>query len=387
MSGTSTHPDTRAERRSTAAGADAPGPAPRPAWIRRLGDAALELRAFIALAVIIVTFAALSDTYLTSSNLITMTRHVAINAILALGMLLVILTGGIDLSVGSIVGLSGIVAGVLLQGWQINSFDVVLYPQVWAVIVISLAVGMLVGALNGLLISRFRLAPFIATLGMLYVARGIALLISNGATFPRLEGSPELGNTGFGFLGSGRILGIPTSIWIMVLLAALATVLIRRMPFGRWLYSVGGNERAAELSGVPIRRVKLWVYMLSGFCAAMVGLIIASELTSAAPQTGETFELNAIAAVVIGGASLAGGRGTVRGALVGAFVIGFLSDGLVMVGVSTFWQIVIKGAVIIFAVLLDQGQQRLKRSSAATAATSRAPAPPSTASHPRETPH
>jgi erythritol transport system permease protein len=146
-------------------------------------------------------------------------------------------------------------------------------------------------------------------------------------------------------------------------------VLIRKTPFGRWLYAVGGNERAGELAGVPVRRVKMWVYMLSGLCAAAVGVIIASELTSAAPQTGETFELNAIAAVVIGGASLAGGRGTVRGALVGAFVIGFLSDGLVMVGVSTFWQIVIKGAVIIMAVLLDQGQQRLKRSHAAIVRT------------------
>jgi len=341
----------------------------RPVWSHRVGDVVLELRAFIALAAIIVIFASLSDTYLTSGNLITMTRHVAINAILALGMLVVILTGGIDLSVGSIVGLSGIIAGVMLQGWQINSFDAILYPQVWAVVVISLAVGMLVGGLNGLLVSRFRLAPFIATLGMLYVARGVALLISNGATFPRLAGDPQLGNTGFGFIGAGRILGIPTSIWIMVGLALLATALIRKMPFGRWLYAVGGNERAAELAGVPVRRVKLWVYMLSGFCAAMVGLIIASELTSAAPQTGETFELNAIAAVVIGGASLAGGRGTVRGALVGAFVIGFLSDGLVMVGVSTFWQIVIKGTVIILAVLLDQGQQRLKRSHAVTVRT------------------
>jgi len=345
-----------------------PGTA-QPAWWHRLGDVALELRAFIALAVIVVIFTLLSDTYLTSSNLITMTRHVAINAILALGMLMVILTGGIDLSVGSIVGLSGIIAGVLLQGWEIHSLNVVLYPQVWAVVVLALAVGTLVGGVNGLLVSRFRLAPFIATLGMLYVARGVALLISNGATFPRLAGSPELGNTGFGFIGTGRILGIPASIWAMVALAAAATVLIRKTPFGRWLYAVGGNERAGELAGVPVRRVKMWVYMLSGLCAAAVGVIIASELTSAAPQTGETFELNAIAAVVIGGASLAGGRGTVRGALVGAFVIGFLSDGLVMVGVSTFWQIVIKGAVIIMAVLLDQGQQRLKRSHAAIVRT------------------
>jgi erythritol transport system permease protein len=293
---------------------------------------------------------------------------VAINAILALGMLLVILTGGIDLSVGSIVGLSGIVAGVLLEGWQLDSFDTILYPQVWAVIVISLAVGTIVGGINGLLITRFNVAPFIATLGMLYVARGVALLISNGSTYPRLGGSPELGNTGFSFLGIGRLLGVPVSIWLMILFAVAVWLLIRKTAFGRWLYATGGNARAAELSGVPVRTVTMRVYMISGLCAAMVGLIIASELTSAAPQAGTTYELNAIAAVVIGGASLAGGRGTVRGALVGAFVIGFLSDGLVMVGVSTFWQMVIKGAVIVLAVMLDQGQQRLKRTRAAAAA-------------------
>ena len=343
-------------------------PVDRPAWMLRAGDLLLEGRAFIALIVIVVIFTALSDTYLTGPNLITMTRHVAINAILALGMLLVILTGGIDLSVGSIVGLSGIVAGVLLQGWQLNSLDAILYPQVWAVIVISLAVGTVVGGINGLLITRFNVAPFIATLGMLYVARGVALLISNGSTYPRLGGSPELGNTGFSFLGIGRVLGVPVSIWLMILFAVAVWLLIRKTAFGRWLYATGGNARAAELSGVPVRKVTMRVYMISGLCAAMVGLIIASELTSAAPQAGTTYELNAIAAVVIGGASLAGGRVTVRGALVGAFVIGFLSDGLVMVGVSTFWQMVIKGAVIVLAVILDQGQQRLKRTRAAAAA-------------------
>jgi erythritol transport system permease protein len=343
-------------------------PVDRPAWMLRAGDLLLEGRAFIALIVIVLIFTALSDTYLTGSNLITMTRHVAINAILALGMLLVILTGGIDLSVGSIVGLSGIVAGVLLEGWQLDSFDTILYPQVWAVIVISLAVGTVVGGINGLLITRFNVAPFIATLGMLYVARGVALLISNGSTYPRLGGSPELGNTGFSFLGIGRLLGVPVSIWLMILFAVAVWLLIRKTAFGRWLYATGGNARAAELSGVPVRKVTMRVYMISGLCAAMVGLIIASELTSAAPQAGTTYELNAIAAVVIGGASLAGGRGTVRGALVGAFVIGFLSDGLVMVGVSTFWQMVIKGAVIVLAVMLDQGQQRLKRTRAAAAA-------------------
>lgn len=337
---------------------------------RRLSvlNAVFELRAFIALAVLIVVFGLLSDSFLTVPNLITMTKHVAINAVISLGMLLVILKGGIDLSVGSIVGLSGVVAGELLQGFNLGFVDMIAYPPVWGVIVLCIAVGMLVGLVNGLLVTRFKVAPFIATLGMLYVARGLALLISGGSTYPNLAGNPELGNTGFDLLGSGRPLGLPTSIWIMIILAVIVVLLLAKSPFGRWLYATGGNERAAELSGVPINRVKTAVYVISGACAAIAGLIIASELTSAAPQAGETYELNAIAAVVIGGAALSGGRGTVRGTLVGAFVIGFLADGLVILGVSTFWQILIKGAVIILAVMLDQGQQRFQRRGAAASA-------------------
>jgi erythritol transport system permease protein len=340
--------------------------APTPSGRLRVVNLLLELRAFIALIVLIIVFSLLSDAYLTYDNLVTMTRHVAINALLAIGMLMVILTGGIDLSVGSIVGLAGIVAGVLLEGLTVGSTT--LFPPVWAVVILVLAVGAGVGWINGTVVTRFGVAPFIATLGMLYVARGVALLISNGETYPNLAGSPELGNTGFDFLGSGEPLSIPTSIWLMVLFAAVAIFLTKRAPFGRWVYAIGGNERAAELAGVQVNKVKRRVYMISGVCAAMAGLIIASELTSAAPQAGETFELNAIAAVVIGGASLSGGRGAVRGALIGAFVIGFLADGLVIVGVSTFWQIVIKGAVIVLAVILDQSQQRIQRRGAAAAA-------------------
>jgi erythritol transport system permease protein len=328
----------------------------------------LELRAFIALAVLIVVFGMLSDAFLTVPNLVTMTKHVAINAVLALGMLLVILKGGIDLSVGSIIGLAGVIAGELLGGMPLAVFGVVAYPPVWAVVVLCLAVGAAAGAVNGTLITRFRVAPFIATLGMLYVIRGLALLISDGSTYPNLGGSPDLGNTGFDFLGGGRPLGLPTAIWIMVIIAIAITVMLRKAPIGRWLYATGGNERAAELSGVPVNTVKIWAYVISGACAAMAGLIMASELTSAAPQAGESYELNAIAAVVIGGAALSGGRGTVRGTLVGAFVIGFLADGLVILGVSTFWQILIKGAVIILAVVLDQSQQRFQRRRAAVSA-------------------
>jgi erythritol transport system permease protein len=367
--------------------ADAPAPAPdqppaAAASRLRVINAILELRAFIALFVLIVVFSLLSDSFLTGDNLVTMTRHVAINALLAIGMLLVILTGGIDLSVGSIVGLAGVVAGVLIEGLTIGFLDVVLFPPIWAVVLLVLATGAAVGAFNGTLVTRFGVAPFIATLGTLYMARGVALLISNGETYPNLGGSEALGNTGFEFLGGGRIAGIPVSIWLMVLFAIAAIILTRKTPFGRWIYAIGGNERAAELAGIQVNKVRRRVYMMSGVCAAMSGLIIASELTSAAPQAGETFELNAIAAVVIGGTSLMGGRGNVRGALIGAFVIGFLADGLVIVGVSTFWQIVIKGGVIVLAVILDQSQQRIQRRGAAAAAAAQVSGPPPTSPTP-----
>ena len=171
-----------------------------------------ELRAFIALIAIVIVFGVLSDAYLTWDNLVTMTKHVAINGILAIGMLMVILTGGIDLSVGSIVGLAGIVAGVLLEGLHLGFANTIVYLPVWGVVLVALLVGTGVGAVNGTLVTRFNVAPFIATLGTLYMVRGAALLISNGETYPNLGGSKALGNTGFDFLGSGRIAGIPTAI-------------------------------------------------------------------------------------------------------------------------------------------------------------------------------
>ena len=313
---------------------------------RSIGEFLMAQRAFIALLVLIVIFTSLSDSFLTATNLVTMTKHVAYNALLSLGMLLVILTGGIDLSIGSIVGLSGVIAGVMLKGVHLSLFDVNAYPSVLVVVIIALILGTAVGTVNGILITRFNVAPFIATLGTMYMARGVALLISKGATYPDLGGEEAFGNTGFSFLGVSRPLGLPTSVWLMIIFAAVVALVVARAPFGRWLYAVGGNERAAELSGVPVNRVKMRVYMVSGFFAALAGLIISSELTAAAPAAGETYEMNAIAAVVIG----------------------FLNDGLVLVGVSSFWQTFLKGLVIVLAVMLDQGQQRLERSRAAAQA-------------------
>jgi erythritol transport system permease protein len=344
----------------------------------------IEGRALIALAIIITIFALLSPNYLKPDNLIIMTRHVAINAIVAMGMLLTILHGGIDLSVGSTVGLSGIVAGYLLSGWDMPLTDMVAYPAVWVVIVVALGVGALVGFINGWLVSRLNMAPFIATLGMLYVGRGLAKVISNGLTFTRLLGDETLGNTGFLTLLAGKPLGIPAPVWVMIVVAMLLSYLLTRTPFGRWLYGVGGNERASQLSGVPWRKVKTRVYVISGICSAIVGLLLAADLRAATPRSGEFYELNAIAAVVIGGTALSGGRGTIRGTLIGAFSIGFLVDGLVLVGVSAFWQEVIKGAVIILAVAVDQLQQRITKSRAADRATGPPDSPSPIAPEPKE---
>ncbi|HUI72982.1 MAG TPA: ABC transporter permease [Spirochaetia bacterium] len=322
----------------------------------------LRFRTVIALLVIIVIFTILSNTFLTLQNILLMTRHVAINAFLAIGMTLVIVSGGIDLSVGSILGLCGMIVGYLIDaGLPLHLFGVVVYFHTWFIMIIAIAAGALIGSANGLIITRLNVAPFIATLGMLYVARGMALLSNNGSTFPFLSGQKGLGNTGFPFLGEGDILGVPVPIWLLVVVALIAAFVASRTPFGRHIYAVGGNERAARLSGVRVNAIRFYVYVISGALAALSGLIVTSQLVAAHPASGETYELNAIAAAVLGGTSLMGGRGTIGGTIIGSFVIGILADGLVMVGVSDFWQMVIKGLVIIVAVAIDQLQVNISR--------------------------
>lgn len=349
----------------------------------------LQGRAFIALIVVVTVFSFLSEAFLTPANIVIVAKQVAINALLGIGMTFVILTGGIDLSVGSIAGLTAMIAGGLINEglvipWVGSEGGIIIYFNIWMVILISLALGALVGFINGFIITRFNVAPFIATLGTLYVARGFALLRSNGNTYPNLVGKPELGNEGFPILGTGAFLpeetvarwmhsaqdyffadaltflAIPYSVWLMILFTIVAAFVATKTPFGRQVYAIGGNERAAELSGVRVNRIKTMVYTISGVCAAMVGLIIASRLVAAHPATGVFFELNAIAVVVLGGTSLDGGRGSIGGTIIGAFVIGALATGMIMVGVSSFWQQVIKGSVIVLAVIVDQMQARMQ---------------------------
>ncbi|MGW5241523.1 ABC transporter permease [Monashia sp. NPDC004114] len=334
---------------------------PRGDTLARIGLLLLRGRTLVVLVLLIILFGTMSQDYLTSSNLIVMTKHVAINAILAIGVTFVILTGGIDLSVGSVAGLSSmIVGGLLFAGLPLPGGT--LYLSVIAVIVIGLLVGCFVGWVNGTLITKFRVPPFIATLGMLYVARGAAQLRSNGGTFPNLAGSEAHGNTGFEIIGVNSWFGIPVAVWIMVVVAVIAVVVTTKTPFGRRIYAVGGNDRAAVLAGIRVSRITVAVYVISGACAALAGMLLTSELGAAYPDTATTYELNAIAAAVLGGTALSGGRGTIVGTVMGAFVIGFLADGLVLVGVSTFWQSVVKGTVIILAIVLEQAQQRLQTS-------------------------
>lgn len=318
-----------------------------------IGRLLLEGRAFLALIAIVAVFSFLSPAYFTLGNFLIMSAQVAVFGLLAIGMLLVILNGGIDLSVGSTLALCGVFAGFLMQGVEFQDQGYILFPPVWVVVVLTLAVGAAVGLANGVLIAFLKVPAFVATLGTLYVARGIALLMTNGLTYNNLGGRDELGNTGFEWLGFNRIFNVPVSVIILAIVAIVAGFLLSRTAFGRWLYASGGNERAAELSGVPVKRVQITVYMLSGICAAIAGLVLSSQLTSAGPTAGTTYELTAIAAVVIGGAALTGGKGTVRGTLLGAFVIVFLSAGLVIIGVSVYWQTVFTGSVIVLAVLLN----------------------------------
>lgn len=332
-------------------------------WPRGLDPLALLLegRAFFGLVAIIIVFSFLSPNYLTLDNVLTMTSHVAIFGLLGMGMLLVILTGGIDLSVGSTLGLCGVMAGYFIHGIDLAAFGVTLYPSIWVVAVLVCCVGAFVGLINGVLVAYFRVPSFVATLGALYAVRGVALLITNGLTYNNLGGDPALGNTGIDWLGFNQIFEIPVGVLIMALVAIVLSITLNRTAFGRWLYATGGNARAARLSGVPTQRVTVLVFVLSGVCAAIAGLVLTSELTSAGPTAGTTYELTAIATVVIGGAALAGGVGNVRGTLLGAFVIGFLSDGLVIVGVSNYWQMVFTGVVIVLAVLLNSIDYKSRR--------------------------
>lgn len=326
----------------------------------------LKARTFIVLILLIGIFALLEPKFLSWNSIISVSKHVARYAILAIGMTFVIVSGGIDLSVGSVAGLSGMIAGMLIKGIVFRAQGVVVYMNIVLVVAIAVFIGALIGLVNGLAVSKLKVPAFIVTLGTANIARGCALLSNAGATFPSLIGKAEYHNTGFPFLGSGAILGIPVIIWTMIVLAIISAYIFTKTPLGWHIYATGGNEKAAKLSGINTDNTKLFVFIFSAACAALTGVFAAAELEAAHPATGDGWEMNAIAAAVLGGTSMMGGMGNVGGTIIGAFVIGVLTDGMVMMGISSFWQQIIKGVVIIAAVVLDQSQRDLQRKVALT---------------------
>jgi ribose transport system permease protein len=318
----------------------------------RFGMTLARSQSLIALALMIVVLGLTSEKFLSMDNGLNVLRQISINLCLSLGMTLVILSGGIDLSVGSVLALSGAVAAWLLKyGVAIPPFNVLLQFTVFGAVVAGLLVGVALGAFNGLMITRLNLPPFVATLGMLSIARGLTMLWTGGFPITGLGSS-------FGVMGTGQWLGVPMPVWISTALVALFVVVTRRTRFGRYVFAVGGNERAALLSGLPVDRIKLLVYTLGGGLAAVAGLLVTSRLDSATPNAGAGYELDSIAAVVIGGTSLDGGRGSVWGTVLGCLIIGVLNNGLVLLEVSPFWQQVIKGGVILAAVAVDKLHSR-----------------------------
>jgi ribose transport system permease protein len=307
-----------------------------------------RFQSFLALALMVVALSLTSHNFLTVDNTMNVLRQISINLCLSLGMTLVILSGGIDLSVGSVLALSGAVAaGLLKNGLALPRFNLLVQFTMPGAIVAGIAVGIVLGWANGVAVTRFKLPPFVATLGMLSIARGLTMLWTGG--FP----VTGLGDD-FGRLGTGHALGIPMPVWISAVLVVVFIVVTKRTRFGRHLYAVGGNERAATLSGLAVPRIKLMVYTLGGGLAAVAGLLVTARLDSATPNAGLGYELDSIAAVVIGGTSLSGGRGSMLGTVLGCLIIGVLNNGLFLLDVSPFWQQVVKGFVILAAVAADK---------------------------------
>jgi ribose transport system permease protein len=291
------------------------------------------------LILIVLILSIINSDFLTISNVFNVLRQVSINALIAFGMTFVILTGGIDLSVGSIIALSSaFAAGMMATGT--NS---------WLAIGVGVVAGTLMGTINGVVIARGKVAPFIATLATMTIFRGLTLVYTAGKPITGLPDS-------FGLIGRGYLFEIPMPVvWMLVAFGALY-VLLKFTSFGRHVFALGGNEEATRLSGINTNRVKVLVYSISGLLASISGIILTSRLNSAQPTAGTSYELDAIAAVVLGGTSLSGGKGWIVGTLIGAMIIGILDNGLNLMNVSSFYQQVVKGTVILVAVLLDRSK-------------------------------
>jgi len=296
----------------------------------------------IVFGIICLLISLITPQFLTVSNLTIIVTQISINALLAFGVTFVIITGGIDLSLGSIVAVTGVTSAMLAHP---DSYPV-LIP-----IVMGLLAGLLMGVFNGFIITKSKIAPFIVTLGTMTIGRGLALILSDGRPVSNLSDS-------FNYLGSGTVFGIPILILIFIFVFAICSIILSKTILGRYIYAIGGNEQAARASGINIDRVKLSVYSISGLLAGLAGILLASRITTGQPNAGAGFELDAIAAVVIGGTSTAGGRGTMAGTLIGVLLIGVINNGLDLLNVTSYYQQVVMGIIIIGAVIIDSLNQK-----------------------------
>lgn len=314
-----------------------------------VGSTSLKrFQSLIALVILCIVLSLLTDKFFTADNGVNVLRQIAVNICIATGMTLVVLTSGIDLSVGSVLALCGAVtAGLLKNGIEVPAGNLFIGFTLLGAMLGGLILGWLLGWFNGFTITKFNVPPFVATLAMLTIARGFTMLYTKGHPISNLGKS-------FAFLGSGSWLGIPVPVWIAAMVVLIAVVVTQKTKIGRYIYAIGGNEQAAKLSGININKVKITVYSIAGALAALGGIIVTARLDSAQPNAGISYELDAIAAVVIGGTSLSGGKGSVWGTVMGAVIIGVLNNGLVLLNVSPFWQQVVKGAVILLAVIIDK---------------------------------
>ena len=293
----------------------------------------------IALLLIVVVITILEPSFMTTTNVLNVLRQVSISALIAFGMTFIILTGGIDLSVGSTLALTGAIAASMLASGMDPVF----------VMLVTLLLGAVLGMINGVIIAKGKVAPFIATLATMTIYRGLTLVYTDGSPISGLGDSIT-----FQMVGKGYFFGIPVPVLTMLIAFFALWFILHKTTFGRRVYAVGGNENASRLSGINTDRVKIMVYSLTGMLAALSAIILTSRLNSAQPTAGTSYELDAIAAVVLGGTSLTGGKGWIFGTLVGALIIGVLNNGLNLIGVSSFFQQVVKGVVILIAVLIDR---------------------------------
>lgn len=300
----------------------------------------MEQKSLIALLVLIVIVSTLSPNFFTVNNLFNILQQTSVNAIMAVGMTLVILTSGIDLSVGSLLALTGAVAASMV-GAEVNALVAVAG---------ALALGAAIGACTGVIVAKGKVQAFIATLVMMLLLRGVTRVYTDGS--PINTGFSDNADL-FGWFGIGRPLGIPTPVWLMIIVFAAAWYMLHHTRLGRYIYALGGNEAATRLSGINVDRIKIAVYALCGLLAALASVIEVARLSSAQPMAGNGYELDAIAAVVLGGTSLAGGKGRIVGTLIGALILGFLNNGLNLLGISSNYQMIVKAVVILLAVLVD----------------------------------